>query len=207
MRFFQSFPFTTYDISGEQTKSLRLVKDIFARVKVLNSIKAESFIYYLYDVKDGDTPEILANNYYGNPNRHWIILLANDIVDPFYDWPLTYTNFVEYIKSKYGSVNTAQTTYAHYEKIITKLDSVTSTTTVNKYKLDYDTYFTLPSSSTQTINLKDGNTVSITTTKNAVSYYDYENELNEQKRTIKILDKQYVGTLEREMKLLLQNNV
>jgi len=207
MRFFQSFPFTTYDIFGEQPKSLRLVKDIFARVKVLDSIKAESFIYYLYDIKDGDTPEILANNYYGNPNRHWIILLANDIVDPFYDWPLTYTNFAEYIKSKYGSVNTAQTTYSHYEKVITKVDSVTTTVTVNKYKLDYDTYLTLPSSTTQTINLKDGNTVTITTTKNPVSYYDYENDLNEQKRTIKILDKQYVGTIEREMKLLLQNNV
>ena len=207
MRFFQPFPLTTYDIAGDQPKILRLVKNIFARTKFLDSIKAESFIYYLYDVKDGDTPEILAYNYYGNANRHWIILMTNDIVDPFYDWPLTYTNFVELIKSKYGSVTTAQTTYSHYEKVITKIDSVTNTETINKYKLDYDTYLALPSSSTQTVNLKDGNTVTITTTKNAVSYYDYEYNLNESKRTIKIIDKQYIGNIEREMKLLLQNNV
>lgn len=207
MRFFQPFPLTTYDIAGDQPKILRLVKNIFARTKFLDSIKAESFIYYLYDVKDGDTPEILAYNYYGNANRHWIILMTNDIVDPFYDWPLSYTNFVEFIKSKYGSVTTAQTTYSHYEKVITKIDSVTNTETISKYKLDYDTYLALPSSSTQTVNLKDGNTVTITTTKNAVSYYDYEFNLNESKRTIKIIDKQYIGNIEREMKLLLQNNV
>lgn len=207
MRFFQPFPFTTYDITGEQPKTLRLVKNIFARAKFLDSVQAETYIYYLYDIKDGDTPEILANNYYGNPNRHWIILLTNDIVDPFYDWPLTYLNFSEFIKKKYGSIANSQTEYSYYEKIITKVDSVTNTETVNRYKVDYDTYLTLPSSSVETKNLKDGNTVTITTTKRAVSYYDYEFDLNESKRTIKILDKQYIGDLEREMKLLLQNNV
>lgn len=207
MRFFQPFPFTTYDITGDQPKILKLVKNIFARTKFLDSIKAQTYIYYLYDIKDGDTPETLAYNYYGNANRHWIILMTNDIVDPFYDWPLTYTNFIEYIKSKYGSVETAQTTYSHYEKVISKVDSVTTTETINKYKIDYDTYLTLPSSNIQNISLKDGNTVTITTTKSTVSYYDYEYELNENKRTVKIIDKQYIGNIEKEMKLLLQNNV
>ena len=43
--------------------------------------------------------------------------------------------------------------------------------------------------SEQAINLKDGNTVKIVTTKNAVSYYDYENENNEYNKTIRVMEK------------------
>lgn len=202
MRFFQYFPVADYDITGDLPRQSRVVTDILARAKILDSIKSQTYLYYQYVIRDGDTPEILAYNYYGNVNRHWIILLANDIVDVFYDWPLNGTNFEKYIVKKYGSFSTAQATYSHYEKVITKLDSVTNTTTINKYKLDYDTYVSLPSSSVQTINLKDGNTVTITTTKNAVSNYDYEFDLNESKRSIKIIDKQNVSQIESELKYL-----
>lgn len=202
MRFFQYFPIVNYDITGDLPRQSRTVTDILSRAKILDSIKSQTFIYYQYVVRDGDTPEILAYNYYGNTNRHWIILLANDIVDVFYDWPLNSTNFDKYITKKYGSFSTAQTTYSHYEKVITKLDSVTNTTTVNSYKLDYDTYVSLPSSFVQTINLKDGNSVTITTTKKAVTYFDYEYDLNESKRNIKIIDQQYVPQIENELKYL-----
>ena len=69
--------------------------------------------------------------------------------------------------------------------------------------MDYSTYASLSATSTETINLKDGNVVKIVTTKNAVSNYDYEDEQNESKREIKILDKRYVSQIENELYCLI----
>ena len=199
MAYFTNFPIASYNLYGTANKDIKLVSDILVRARLIPSIQDESFVFYKYQISDGDTPEILASKYYDNPNRHWIILLINNITDPVYDWPLNYSNFVAYIESKYGSIATAKTTYHHYEKVVTKTDSVTQTITVNKYELDYNTYTSLASSSTETINLKDGNTVKIVTSKNAVSNYDYEDEQNENKREIKILDRRYVSQIEQEL--------
>jgi len=205
MAYFTDFPIALYDLTNSSNKSLKLVSNLFVRTRFLPSIENESTVFYKYQISDGDTPEILASKYYGNSNRHWIILLANNITDPTYDWPLTYTNFSSYVENKYGSIATAKTTYHHYEKVVTKTDSVTETITVNKYELDYNTYANLASSSTETINLKDGNTVQIVTTKNAVSYYDYEEEQNEAKREIKIINAAYALQIEQELFSILTN--
>jgi hypothetical protein len=205
MAYFTDFPIALYDLTNSSNKSLKLVSNLFVRTRFLPSIENESTVFYKYQISDGDTPEILASKYYGNSNRHWIILLANNITDPTYDWPLTYTNFSSYVENKYGSIATAKTTYHHYEKVVTKTDSVTGTITVNKYELDYNTYANLASSSTETINLKDGNTVQIVTTKNAVSYYDYEEEQNEAKREIKIINAAYALQIEQELFSILTN--
>jgi hypothetical protein len=53
--------------------------------------------------------------------------------------------------------------------------------------------------------LKDGNTVQIVTTKNAVSYYDYEEEQNEAKREIKIINAAYALQIEQELFSILTN--
>jgi len=65
-------------------------------------------------VKDGETPELLAHDFYGDANRHWIILLANDIIDPFYDWVLQDIHLSKYVTKKYGTGN--ETDPHHYIK-------------------------------------------------------------------------------------------
>ena len=207
MAFFENFPIIGYSITGERPVQRKVVTDILSRVKMLSSIKTQTLVYYTYDVQDGETPEIIASKYYDNSNRHWLILFANDIIDPFYDWPLTYTNFLNYIKDKYGSYQLAQTTIHHYEKVITKIDSVTNTTTVRRYIIDQGTYNNLPSTNTQSYNLQDGNVLKIITEKKIVYSYDYEEELNESKRKIKIIDKKYVTQIENELTALLSTNV
>ena len=207
MAFFENFTLVGYNITGETPVKTNIVTNILARVKMMESIKNETLVYYLYDVQEGDTPEIIASKYYDNPNRHWVVLLANDIVDPNYDWPLNSANFDAYIESKYGSFSTASTQIHHYEKVITKTDSVTKTVTTKRYQIDSNTYTSMASSDIQTYNLKDGNTVTIVTTKNIVYAYDYEIELNESKRKIKIIDKKYVSQIENELSALLATNV
>lgn len=196
-KYFENFPLTLYDQSGNKPERPIVVTNIIARSHLLSDLN--SAVYYSYQVQEGETPEIIADKYYGASGRHWIILYANNIVDPQYDWPLGYDAFNKYIEAKYGSDTIAKTQIHHYEKTIVKTDSFTGKITTETYEIDATAYAALPDTSTQNINLTDGSTVNIVTTRAVVYAYDYEEFENDKKRNIKIIDKTYVGQLESEL--------
>ena len=90
-QFFDKFPRISYDIEGKRLTTYQSVTNIFFRVRVIREILGNISAYYEYLIKDDDTPEILADKVYNNPEAHWIIIMANNIVDPQYDWPLNST--------------------------------------------------------------------------------------------------------------------
>lgn len=80
----------------------RLVTDLTARVGIRNKYTDKLSIYYPYAIQEGDTPEIIAAKYYGDPERHWIVMLANDTINPFFDFTLDYQVFDKNINDKYA---------------------------------------------------------------------------------------------------------
>lgn len=87
----------------------QLLTDLVTRIKVADMYLDNDDLYYLYEYKDSDTPEIIAHKYYKNPELHWIILLTNNIFDHNYDLPMPYDVFVRYIEDKYKSANAVST--------------------------------------------------------------------------------------------------
>lgn len=136
--FFDLFPKITYSIDRDDsvTRNREIVTNIFVRLRFIREILNSIVHYYDYEIKDDETPEILAQKLYGDVEAHWIILMLNDIVDSQYDWPLNYKNFNNYIIDKYGSIETAKTTYHHYEKISKFVDVETGTETIRKYQIE-----------------------------------------------------------------------
>lgn len=125
--YFGLFPKIQYDINGDGLNS-ETVTNIFKRFTVLRSVMSNASSYVLYEVEENDTPEILAEKFYNDAGAGWMILYANQIIDPQFDWPMSDEVFKNYIIRKYGSVATAQTTYHHYEKVIeTTIDGDTYT--------------------------------------------------------------------------------
>ena len=98
--YFREFPLYEYDFAGKG-QNAKLVTDIIRRVAVNAKVKANTLIFDKYDVKDGETPEIVADKYYGNPQYHWVVVLVNDITN-WYDWPLEASAYSEFLKDKYG---------------------------------------------------------------------------------------------------------
>lgn len=176
--------------------------NLMARVSIIPEILKNPMLYYEYDVQDGDTPEIVAHKYYGDSYRYWIVLFANEMLDPQWDWPLSYKQFNEYLAEKYPTTNVYNTVY-QYEKIITQYDVTTATTTTEKVIVGLTDY-NLINTGTTTYELPTGDVV-VTVSKRAVSIYDYETELNESKRKIRILNSFYVDQVETEfLKLMSQ---
>lgn len=64
----------------------------------------QAFVYQKYTIADGETPEGLAERFYGDANLYWTILVANDLIDPLTDWPVADDVFEEFVTLKYGSL-------------------------------------------------------------------------------------------------------
>lgn len=222
MKYFENFPSTVYTFD-KNTVNVQAVKNILARVTFLRDIKNNVDISYEYQVKDSDTPEIIAHKEYGDAYRSWVILLFNNIINPNYDWPLKNDVLNDYIEKKYNqTIDEASLTINHYEKVITKtqtsngllIDQTVEKTLASEYDVNYGTNkltpavlptLTTPSVvSTETIVYPDY-TLTIKTEITAVSNYQTELDINEAKRKIRILDAQYIQTIENQFKELMRN--
>jgi len=197
MQYFDSLPKIIYT---NDSGISRIATNIMARASMLPSILKNSVVYYQYNLQEDDTPEIVAHKYYGSSYRYWIVLFANQLLDPQWDWPLSSKVFYRYIQSKYPNIETTSEIH-HYEKIVTQFDINTQTQTAEIIKIDVGTYITLLETN-KTVTLPTG-PVTISVTKRPVSIYDYELSLNESKRTINILNKKYVDQLETEFQNLM----
>lgn len=207
MQYFDTLPKIIYT-SPSGTSSL--YTNLMARASIIPSVFKDPLIYYQYDLQEGDTPEIVAYKYYGDSYRYWIVLFANEIMDPQWEWPLNYNAFNAYINNKYGyseslgtwSVFDPYSTTYELQKIVTQYDVVTQTTTVNTVVIDQLTYNNL-NESTNTYRLPTGS-VTVSVTKKILSYYDWELQKNESKRTINLLNERYVTELEKQFKNLMK---
>ena len=274
-RYFNEFPKLIYT----RDKVTNLVTNLLTRVAKVKGEIDTSSLYYDYNIKDGDTPEIIASKYYGDAELHWVVLIFNDIIDPFYDWPMEYRQFQSYITEKYTnqryaldttltgnllfsntstsvigtgtnftteltvgsklfyfgnaqsnlinfiatvdsiednthltltanssfSANTqtynekVMTGIHHFEKTIQTTDNTSGKVTTRVYTIDFESYKALPAEPTEFIN----NQVTEITSRAIVSYYDYENQLNESKRQINLVRNELVGTIKNQFKQLM----
>lgn len=202
--FLDTFPKIQYDIVKAKQSNYQTITNILFRIGIIKDILSNISAYYNQSIIDGETPEIMASKIYGNPEAYWMILYANDIHDPQYDWPMTGTVFKKYLESKYGSVTAAQTGIHHHEKVIIKTESLSGITsewravinydklTENALAIPYD-YYLSPAFANSVVDIVsvNGQTVTQVTTVEAISYYDYEDQKNEKKRDIKIIKVEY----------------
>jgi len=213
-RFFNYFPKTLYT-SDDTNSGLDTVTNIISRFSFEKSLKQKSAAFYKYQIQDSDTPEIIAAKYYDHPERHWIVLMFNDIIDPQYDWPLQYSTFINFVDKKYtanGSANTTvQTGLAwamstnnvqSYYKIITRTNK-DNESIVETIQVDASTYANV-AASTQNLVLQSGDVIVQTVAKTKKTYYDYEMDLNETKRDIILLKPDFVPQVEKEFKKVIR---
>ena len=92
--YFNAFPKIYYDAEGKG--NFKLVTNLLRRVQMKKGLKESAALFDLYDIMGEDTPESVSEQYYGDQQYYWIILLFNDVKDRFYDWPLTAGQFEKY---------------------------------------------------------------------------------------------------------------
>jgi hypothetical protein len=203
-KYFNFFPkilYTSDTISGD------VVNNLTSRFSFEEGFKNNTSVCYEYDIQDSDTPEIIAAKFYGDSERHWIVLMFNDITDPQFDWPMDYRTLIAFMDEKYkdnantnqSGSNWAQSHVHSYYKVETRTTLSTNTIVVNKFEVDSNTYSTIATTSSDVL-LASNKTIRIQISKQTQSHYDYEMELNESKRKIKLLKPEFVNNIESEFR-------
>jgi hypothetical protein len=202
MSYFSSFPYVLYpnflDTSGNIDL---LLKNITVRIVRKESLIDDKSIYYKYVIKDGENIETISNSLYGNPNYYWTIMIINNRLDRFYDFPLSYGEFEQYIVDEYGSISGADDTYKYfiresYERfsddevedknyfLEVPLENYTFLYTPDN-PLNYPTSGPRPSRA----EFENGRLM-----KYSKSNYEIEEEANEAKRNILVCNSSYIQT-------------
>ena len=147
------------------------VRDILTRVRI-DDLNVDVMSFLPYTISEFDKPWTVAHDYYDSVDFVWLVYLSNNITDPIYGWYLDSYNFESYLTKKYGSVAAAQANLEGYKD-----------TEGTFYTTDTYTHSTNPDKSSWL----------------PIYSYAREDEDNENKKIIKLLDKNLAGIAERNL--------
>ena len=181
--YFSIIPDLAYDEkpinSPFSTSDFTVAKNFFRRYKINDDIFSNVVYFKKYAIKDGERPDILARNFYGNQFYDWVILLTNNMVNAQYDWPMNnyelYRVLEQEFDDPYSQINhyEIKQSMGHYAAGL----HVDQTFYNGQHKLNIDGVMTL----------KNGNEIC-----SPITVAEYYQEENDKKREIYLLKKQYL---------------
>lgn len=116
MKYFRDFPTTTYDNF--------IAKNLLTRVDIPEDIRKNFSLFYSHTLKETQRLDVLAHQYYDDAENDWAIMLTNDIIDPYYEFPLNAIDFDNHIVKKYGSLQKAIQKVLYYRNNYIEDDEV-----------------------------------------------------------------------------------
>ena len=176
------------------------VKNIFKGVSIREDILQDLTVFEKFQIVGNDRPDNVAFEFYGDSNLDWLVLKCNNIINLQSEWPLTQIDLDEYLLDKYGDYNTLYNGIHHYEtKEIKNSKGVVIVPEGLQVSENYKvTYFDLALGQHRSSLIEEKDTAT------PITNYDYEINIENEKRNIYLLKPQYTALveedLEREMK-------
>ena len=188
--YFENFKTTEYEINGKTYDLTNLT----LRYRFRKTIKNYNYALLNYTISEGYDIQSISRLYYGSSEYTWLLILCNDILDPYFDFPLDYENFRKYIISKYGSWEYAASNIHHFERVAIYKNDLEKIT-------DLDPPLVLDKKVFENV-IVDGVKkypdlpVLLESEKKIVYILDHEIQKNDKKREIKVIDKKYLNAIE-----------
>ena len=173
--YFDTFPVIPYDSKGDY--NFKEVSNLLRRVGLRANVRTNVLLYDTYDVKEGETPEIIAHKLYGDPELHWVVLMVNNVTDRYHDWPMSTPQFLAFVRDKYSDPDATH----HYE--------------------------IAQSSGDETIKIDIGTSNTDYSSATAITNFEYEQNLQDTYRSIKLLEPQFVREFVSEWKTLTTESI
>jgi len=80
---FRNYPFLYYKTPDNQTQVLT---DVMTRLYFKAGVDDDRAVFTLYNIKHNERPEDVSFKFYGSQDFHWVVLLYNEIIDPYFGW-------------------------------------------------------------------------------------------------------------------------
>ena len=172
-------------------------KNLFRRVKVREDLFANFMQFDKYKIVGDERPDNVAQKVYDNDDLDWVILLSNNIVDLNNEWPLTQFQLNEFLNEKYSP---QQLVSIHHYETLELRDSKNQLILPAGIVVDenFNLEYLSGGQVKSTNSLVDGRPVK------AVTFYDYENDLNDKKRNINVLKPELLGVFIRDFERIMK---
>ena len=190
MAYFRKLPDVLYPtLKNEKSSSLDYtrIKNLFKRAKIREDYLNVFTAFEKYEIIGDERPDNVAASYYNDAGLDWLILVTNDIQNVRTDWPMSQGDFYNYIMSKYTNEELYE--IRHYE-----------TKEVRNSFGELIVPQGLIVNSNYSITYNDNNVTKTYLDLLAVSNFDYENRINEEKRNIFLLRPIFVDLVEKDFR-------
>ena len=184
------FEYVSRNADTKQISEYQKVKNLFKRGKLKNDIFNDLTYFTKYKIVGDDRPDNVAYAVYNDETLDWVVLLSNNITNIQTEWPLDHQSFYNFLINKYGSEESINGIH-HYET--TQVRDTNRTIIVPKGLKVPQNY---------SIEFYDANLESYTTASNittAITNYAYENKIQDDKRNIYVLKKEYLNVILNDM--------
>lgn len=191
--YFRSVPDLAYvnrTKDGKNLSDYTTVKNLFKRGKISDDIFKNVIFFEKYQIEGNDRPDNVAYKIYDDETLDWVILLSNNILDVYSEWPMNQTSFDKYLLEKYGDYNTVYNGIKHWRT--TEVRDSNGTIIVPgglivEQNFNYQYY--------DNGEYKEARNFTV-----PVTNYEYENELEDRKRKIYVLKPIYLNVVFDDLK-------
>ena len=195
--YFRQVPNFGYINRTKEEKNLSdytIVKNLFKRAKLRDDIFKNLAFFEKYKIIGDNRPDNVAYEVYGDETLDWIVLLSNNILDVYSEWPMTQRTFDKYVLDKYNDYNTLYNGIKHWKT--TEIRDSNGTVIVPG-GLIVDQTFSLQ-------YYDNGEYQEARNFAVPVTNYEYEIEIEEKKRNIYILKPAYLNIVFDDIKDIME---
>ena len=168
-----------------------LAKNLFRRIKIRDDLSDVILGFEKYTIKNNQRPDQVADEVYGNVNYDWVVLLVNNIINIYDDWPMTEQELYNYMVRKYGVDDVEGIHHWVTQEVRSTRGDIQLRADI---QVPEDFEYSRP----------DGTLVPKAELVRPMSNYDYESGLNDYKRGIHILKPQFLNAFVEEFEDLVE---
>ena len=180
------FEYVNRTEDGKRISDYTTVKNLFKRGKLREDIFQETTFFEKYQIQGDDRPDNVAQKVYGDASLDWVVLLSNNIINLYEEWPLPQASFDNYILEKYNmDYDKLYNGIHHYES-----NEVTNSQGVVIFPKGVRVGAAQSVSYFDEVNNEQ---VTVNPVSKGIINYDYERDLNDAKRNIFLLKGMYLN--------------
>ena len=180
-------------LSGSNISDYVRVKNLFKRTKVNDTIFGDLTNFTKYKIIGNERPDQVAFKIYGDSNLDWLVMLTNNILTYQDEWPLQDNAFYNYLLAKYGTEEKLIEVH-HYET--QEVKSSLGVTIVPKG---------LEVPSNYSVTFYDDGAMKTESLVDTITNYEYEQKIQDDRRNIFLLRRQYLSLALETMEEVLVN--
>ena len=191
------FEYVNRTEDGKLISDYTKVKNLFMRGKIREDIFQDTTTFEKYSIEGDDRPDNVAEKFYGNSSYDWIVLLSNNIINIYEEWPLPQAGWDAYLLEKYDNdYDTLYNGVHHYESNEVKNSKgvVIFPGGVRVGAAQSVSYFDQAANQQTTVN----------PVSKAITNYEYENRINDDKRNIFLLKPIYIPIIRDDMEIMMR---